>query len=265
MPPTLHIDQATCQVAYSEPMDADRHVASTDSFEPVVVRSAAAQVADQIVAAIQSGRIKQYDRLPSERDLAKTLGVSRPTLREALAALELAAVVESHQGRGSVVVAAPSHVANWGIKVVPTQVFEARLAIEPRLAELAAEKRYPEDLKHLRQVGQEVEAEYARTGQYSSDLPVHRAIARASRNPILADALEAALKYTESPRWVDLRSRALASTQVRGGHVDEVREVIGHIEAGESAEAAKVWQTHLTYYRDEMLAGLKHESGPAPR
>ena len=106
------------------------------AFVPVGVRSAAAQAADQIVEAIRSGHVGQHQSLPAERELAKQLGVSRPTLREALAALELAEVVETRQGRGTMVVATRSQVANWGIQVHPTQVFEARLAIEPHLAEL---------------------------------------------------------------------------------------------------------------------------------
>jgi len=235
----------------------DARPASAGFASAVVRRSAAAQVADQIVAAIQSERIKQNERLPAERELATTLQVSRSTLREALAALELAGVIESHQGRGTIVVAAPSHVANWGIEMVPTQVFEARLAIEPHLAELAASKRYPDDLARLREAGDELEADYRRTGAYSSDLPVHRAIARAARNPILADALEEALKYTESPRWADLRATALAPPLAREGHVEEVRRVIEHIEAGEVSEAGEVWRAHLTFYRREMLDGLK--------
>ncbi|WP_258396172.1 FadR/GntR family transcriptional regulator [Streptomyces sp. Amel2xB2] len=247
-------------------MTADSEgTASIDVFAaPVVVRSAAAQVADKIVAAIQSGRIKRHERLPPERELAKQLQVSRPTLREAFAALELAGVLESHQGRGSVVVAAPSQVANWGIEVLPTQVFEARLAVEPHLAELAAAKRYPEDIAHLREAGADLDEEYERTGAYRSDLAVHRAIARAARNPVLADALESALKYTESSRWTDLRAQALAEPRAREGHVDEVRRVIEHIAAGEGAEAASVWRAHLTYYRDEMLDGLKKESDRKP-
>jgi GntR family transcriptional repressor for pyruvate dehydrogenase complex len=56
-------------------------------------------------------------------------------------------------------------------------------------------------------------------GGYRSDLPVHRAIARAARNPILADALEEALKYTESSPWADLRACALASPTAREGHI----------------------------------------------
>jgi DNA-binding FadR family transcriptional regulator len=225
-----------------------------DPFAPVVVRSAAAQVADRIVASLREGRINQFDRLPAERDLAQRLGVSRPTLREALAALELAGIVQSRQGHGTVVVADASRVAGWGVEITPTQVFEARLAIEPALAQLAAAKRYPEDIAHLEAVGRDLEAEFAATQRYETDLPVHRAIARAARNPILERALGDALEHTEHPRWVDLRARALVPEEAREGHVDEVRRVIRHIARGEGADAAAVWRAHLEFFRREMLS-----------
>ncbi|WP_020386837.1 FadR/GntR family transcriptional regulator [Kribbella catacumbae] len=231
-------------------------------FAPVVApRSAPAQVADQVVAAIREGRLRPDDRLPAERELARTLGVSRPTLREALAGLELAGLVRSRQGHGTVVVASAAVVANWGAEMTPTQVFEARLAIEPELARLAAEKRYPEDIAVLRQAGADLEEEFARTGHYRSDLPVHRAVARAARNPVLATALEEALRHTETARWKELRSSALRPEVIREGHVDEVRRVVRHVIRGEAREAAEVWRTHLVHYRDEMLTGLQIDAG----
>jgi GntR family transcriptional repressor for pyruvate dehydrogenase complex len=234
-------------------------------FAPVVVpRSAPAQVADQVVAAIREGRIKQHERLPSEREFARILGVSRPTLREALAGLELAGLVQARQGHGTVVIASPAHVANWGAEVTPTQVFEARLVIEPELARLAAEKRFPEDIAALQQAGADLEEEFARTGQYESDLPVHRAVARAARNPVLETALEEALKHTESDRWMELRSSALKPDITREGHVDEVRRVIRHIVQGEADQAAEIWRRHLTAFRDEMLTGLQTDASADP-
>jgi DNA-binding FadR family transcriptional regulator len=227
---------------------------------PVVVRSAAAQVADQIVEAIREQRLSPGDRLPAERDLAQRFGVSRPTIREALAALELAGIVQSYKGKGTLIIATASQVASWGVEVLPPQVFEARLCIEPVLAALAAEKQYAEDIAHLHEVLAELEAEFEATGAYESDLPVHRAIARAARNPILQRALEDALVHTQSPLWVDLRRRALAKLQTREGHIDETRRVVAHIERGEPAEAAAVWRRHLVFFRDEMLGRTPAET-----
>ncbi|MFI6680870.1 FadR/GntR family transcriptional regulator [Kribbella sp. NPDC050470] len=234
-------------------------------FAPVVVpRSAPAQVADQVVAAIRDGRIQRFERLPAERELARTLGVSRPTLREALAGLELAGLVRSRQGHGTVVIASAAHVANWGAEVTPNQVFEARLVIEPELARLAAEKRYPEDMAALREAGAALEEEFERTGHYRSDLPVHRAVARAARNPVLETALEDALRHTESEHWMQLRSSALRPEPTREGHVEEVRQVIQYVVQGNPTQAAEVWRLHLIHFRDEMLTSLHEEALPTP-
>ncbi|MFD7161434.1 FadR/GntR family transcriptional regulator [Kribbella sp. NPDC059898] len=230
-------------------------VTSTDhplsGMTPVVHRSAAAQVADQLVLGIREGRV--LDRLPTEREMAERFGVSRPTIREALAALELAGLVRSQRGSGTVVIATPAQVATWGLEIIPPQVFEARIAIEPHLAALAATKRYPEDIEELRQVLTVLEEEFAATHAYQSDLAMHRAIARAARNPLLQEALEDALRHQNTDLWTELRARALTQEDNRASHVAESRAVVDHIARGEADQAAEVWRSHLLRYRDEML------------
>lgn len=237
----------------SRSVKADRATDGLGPVNPVVVRSASAQVADQIVLAMREGRVQLNDRLPPERELAKRFRVSRPTIREALAALELAGMVESRQGSGTIVVATSARVAGWGKQILPPQVFEARLVIEPQLAALAAEKRYPEDVTALRETLHRLEAEFDRTSSYESDLPLHHAVARAARNPILQQAMEEALAYTRDELWVDLRRRALVAYEARQGHVQEWREIVDFITEGKPDEAASVWRRHLVFYRDEML------------
>jgi len=223
------------------------------SVTPIVTRRAAAQVADQLALAVSERRLAPGDRLPPERELAERFGVSRPTIRESLAALELAGIVRSHHGRGTVVTATAPHVSTWGVEVLPPQIFEARLAIEPSLAALAAEKRYPEDITHLQQTVGELESEFAATHTYRDDLTVHRAIARAARNPLLEQALEDALVRMGSALWTELTNRALAARGAREGHIAEAREVLEAIERGDASAAAGVWRHHLIGFRNEML------------
>src|SRR5437764_11564391 len=66
------------------------------------------QIAERLAADIRSGLLAPGERLPSERDLARSLEVSRASVREAIAALQLQGVVETRPGAGTFVVAAPS-------------------------------------------------------------------------------------------------------------------------------------------------------------
>lgn len=219
----------------------------------ITTRSASAQVADQLVAAIRDGRLKTHDKLPSERELAQRFGVSRPTIRETFAALELAGLIQTHRGRPTTVIGTPAQVTTWGVEILPPTVFETRLVIEPALASLAAQKQYPEDLDHLREVLAGLEREFETTGEYVSDLPIHLAVAQAAHSPILERALADVLRHTETDLWKSFRKRALVERSAREGHVEESRSVVRHIERGEPDAAAEVWRHHLTRYRDEML------------
>src|SRR5215468_10075973 len=78
------------------------------SFVPLQVVEAQRlyrHVAEQIGGLIQAGEFRVGDRLPPERELAKQLGVSRPVVREALIALEIAGIVDVRGGAGTFVVA----------------------------------------------------------------------------------------------------------------------------------------------------------------
>jgi DNA-binding FadR family transcriptional regulator len=220
---------------------------------PVTSRSAAAHIADQIVLAVREGRLGPGDRLPPERELAGRFHVSRPTMREALTALELAGVLESQQGKGTAIVGTAAQVAMWGIEVLPHEIFEARLAIEPQLARLAAAKHHPEDLAALHEALGALDAEYAATGSYQDDFPVHRGIARAAHNPILERALEDALIHTHNQRWIDLSQRVYGTLETRKARHDDAHRVVHHIEHGDGTAAAKVWRQHITVFRDHML------------
>jgi DNA-binding FadR family transcriptional regulator len=97
------------------------------------------QIADQIRDLIESGAAEPGRQLPSERDLAQDLGVSRPTVREALIALEVAGLIDIRVGVGAFV-----RGRNGGVEPLPEQnhspieVMQARCIIEPEVAALAA-------------------------------------------------------------------------------------------------------------------------------
>lgn len=231
-------------------------------FRSVRSQSASSNVADQIVRAIKAGAFRVGSQLPPEREMARQFDVSRSTVREALTALVLAGVLDSHQGRGTTVIGTADHVAAWGRDVLPPQVLDARLIIEPELAALAARTRDPGGLEALREALTQLESQGDVAPEEYDDHDFHRAVARAARNPILEYALEYALRYTDQQVWRELKRRALSLPGALEGHLAEARELVAAIESGQERQAAKISREHLVRYRSEMLKGDDGDGRP---
>src|ERR1700676_3411853 len=122
-------------------------------FQAVATQRLYQQVAQQISDLIRSGELPGGERLPAERDLAKRLGVSRPTIREAMVALEIAGFVEVRTGSGVYVRAAEASETNHSADPParfdsgpgPFDLLAARLIIEPEIAGVAARKASQKD------------------------------------------------------------------------------------------------------------------------
>src|SRR4051812_44594718 len=110
-------------------------VAQTNSFRPLQRYE---QVAERLAADIRSGSYAPGERLPAERELARVLEVSRASVREALASLQLQGFVETRKGAGTFVAARPPAGAAFPHDASPSAVREARSQLEPAVARLAA-------------------------------------------------------------------------------------------------------------------------------
>src|SRR3982751_1364338 len=111
------------------------------------------QIAAQLSALIASGEFAVGQRLPSERELAVQLGVSRPSLREALIALELEGLVEVRVGAGIWVTAASGRGAETPVQHEgegPFELLRARWLIEGEVAAMAAREATDADLASIR-------------------------------------------------------------------------------------------------------------------
>ncbi|WP_031238426.1 FadR/GntR family transcriptional regulator [Asticcacaulis sp. AC466] len=110
------------------------------------------QIADSIAAEIESGRYRPGDRLPTERDLALQFGVSRPTLREALIALEILGLIEAKHGHG-ILVTGTGHAAKappiTDSEIGAFELIEARRLFEGEVAAMAAALVHDTDIAEL--------------------------------------------------------------------------------------------------------------------
>jgi DNA-binding FadR family transcriptional regulator len=153
------------------------------------------QIAEQLRSLISRGEFATGSRLPAERDLAKQLGVSRPSVREALIALEVEGWVEVRTGSGVYVLArhadghAPAEVpaTEWG----PLELLRARRVIEGEIAALAATQAKRRHLQAIRAaidaMAQDVERGVA---PLAGDRDFHLAVAEASDNVVLLETVQ---------------------------------------------------------------------------
>ena len=117
-------------------------------LKPIDNRRLYQQIADQIRGLIKQGDYPEGARLPPERDLAQQLGVSRPSVREALIALEVDGSVEVRMGAGVYVCAgsAQSAAAGASLGESPIELMQARSALEGSIVALACGRATPEGI-----------------------------------------------------------------------------------------------------------------------
>ena len=173
------------------------------------------QVADQVRALIQAGMFDPGSRLPAERELAQQLGVSRPSLREALIALEIEGAVEIRMGSGIYVLAGAEARLSRGTPIgeSPAELMQARAVVEGAIILQAAARITPEALHALRQSLTGMKA--VTTDGWKPldyDRQFHLIIAEQSGNTVLVRTVRELFDERHSPMSARLRKRIESQT-----------------------------------------------------
>src|SRR3954453_13629092 len=211
------------------------------------------QVAATIERAIVDGRYQPGQRLASERDLAEEFGVSRPTVRRAVIALEMRGLLESRQGSGVYVrrnaAAAPPRELDIGA----FDQAEARRLFEGEGAALAATLITDEELAYLESLVVEMTNEKATKEQSElADRQFHTTIARATRNAAIVRVVENTwdLRY-KSPLCMQMLDRA---RDVRRRPLkDEHQEIVDSLRTRDPKAARAAMQAHLGGLIENLL------------
>jgi len=180
-------------------------------LKPVESRRLYQQIADQIRDLIDRGGFEAGTRLPPERDLAQQLGVSRPSLREALIALDVEGRVEVRSGSGvyvSELKSGPVPTRTAAMGESPSQLMEARSVIEGEVVVLACARVTPELLARLRELVKGMEAAIdRRRARVDLDRQFHLTLAEMSGNAILFRLIEELFDERHSPISAKISSR----------------------------------------------------------
>lgn len=217
-----------------------------------------AQLADRISSQIIAGHYSVGERLPSERELSQTYNVSRPTIREALIALEVDGLVEVKVGSGIYI---RSQTPRWGkaamLGVGPFELLEARRAIEGEACALAAPRITDEECAILAGVLEDMAAagsDHARAEK--ADWQFHVTIARLTQNSAMTTAVEALWEARfSSPQQQLLENRAHSAGVVPS--VVEHRGILDALATRDPAVARDAMRSHLTRVLDELIGATE--------
>lgn len=228
-------------------------------FHSIEPRRLYRQIADQIRTLIGSGEFPSGSRLPPERDLAKQLGVSRPSIREALIALEVEGLVEVRIGSGIYVqqpmergLVPPAHDAEVG----PFELLRARYMIESECAALAAKSAKNEHLDALAEalVQMRREIDEGERQPLGGDRLFHLRVAEATGNGALVAVVELLWQQRASELYKKLEDHYDSPALLRSA-VDEHEAVVKAIAARDVRGARAAMQRHLNQAYKRFSAG----------
>ena len=218
------------------------------------------RVANTIALAIQQGQYAPGSRLPSERELAEDFNVSRPTVREAMIALEIRGLVEARHGSGLYVLTQPAEApAATELDVGAFELIEARILFEGEAAAVAATVISDEVLGKLdEEIDNMDSCDHSSPEALEADRRFHALIADATGNTVISRVIEMLWDLRER---APLSARMFAEARSEGVHprVDEHQLIVDALRARDSTEARKAMRDHLRRVVDDLLAATEVE------
>ena len=227
------------------------------------------QIADQLRLLITEGEFAVGSRLPAERELASQLGVSRPSVREALIALEVEGVIEVRTGSGIYVISSTPKAqssepedapTSWG----PLEVMRARIVVESEVAALAATHADSQAIAAMRAGLQQMrQAARRKEVPRHGDEAFHAAIAQACGNSVLLDTVRRYWQARDGQLFERLGDY-FENPQSWQAAIEEHEQVLGAIEAHDAPAARKAMQKHLKQAHKRYSASWRRAPAPAP-
>jgi DNA-binding FadR family transcriptional regulator len=214
-------------------------------------RTGARRIRDFIVNAAAEGKIAPGARLPTERELAKRFTVPRNAVRRTLAQLEAEGSITRHVGRGTFLAGAPSgegaqHSADSVAHTSPAELMEARMRIEPALAELIVTNATPADFERMATCIDNAERATTLDEFELWDAALHQALATATHNRFVIRVLDMVAAVREQSEWGKLKDR-IVTPERRLEYQKEHRAIVQALKARDADGA-----------RDSILAHLQH-------
>ncbi|NIQ94448.1 MAG: FadR family transcriptional regulator [Desulfuromonadales bacterium] len=240
----------------------------TTVFKPIRPKKISEEIVEQIKELISSGELKPGARIPSEREMASVLGVSRPSVREALMVLEAMGFVESRQGGGTYVrslaeTALADPLSNLIGERTPRMLYalvEVRMGLESWSAFLAAQRAEPQEIERLRDLYNTMEEQAANGGwDPEVDAKFHYTITEATHNTLQVHVLDTIHSLFNTTIMV-----ALTEFYKRENYIDllltQHKEILDAIADHDPERAREKMMNHLDLVEKKMNEFLEKNS-----
>lgn len=217
-------------------------------------------VLEKMLNLIDTGEFPAGGRLPPERELAQRFDVSRPTIREAIIALEVLDRVQVKTGSGIYVLEHHSAIPNEIDNISPWELTESRALIEGEAAALAASHITDEELQDLEDSLHEMADENAigELAEGDADKKFHRIIAEATRNAMLVSVIENMWYVRNNAPQVSRAYRAICE-QDGAKRVEEHREIFQALSRRDSKAARAAMHQHFALILNKLISTTEAE------
>lgn len=229
-------------------------------FKKVRTKKVYMHIVEQIQDLIKEGKLKPGEKLPSEHILAGKFGASRPSVREALTALEILGITESRGGKGNFIrdnFSSPLYEQRFKEleeEESPFELLEARKAVETEIAELAAEKATSEDIREIEEALDRMKNTLNDTPRVMEfDREFHIAIAKAAHNSILFQMMNYLADGLKESLWVNIKRKSWALPGHPQKYLEEHTRLLEAIKKGDKEVARRTMYSHLADVEEDLL------------
>ena len=219
-------------------------------------------LAVEALLSVIASRYAIGDKLPPERVLAQEMDISRNTLREAIAALQLMGILEVRHSQGNFVVALPKNEEKaFSLETIfipnvdPFTMVDSRVGLEPGVAYLAAERATAKDVLRLKGCLERIAKAIGkgdRTGYAEADVQFHLGIAKSTQNEIIVHSISSLVDVLKKPLWQAMKE-GLNQVEISRIRIQEHKAIFEAIQAGDKELAASRMREHLLSSKERFL------------
>lgn len=230
-------------------------------FKKIKTKKVYIKIVEQIRSLIREGKLKLGDKLPPEQELAKKFGISRPSVREAICALEISGIVERQVGRGSFI-KSNNYLSSFHDQIIndleeeesPFELLEARKVLEVEFAGLASQKGTKKDITAIERAFNKMKSAVGDISKWLEyDQEFHREIAQAAHNNFLFSVMIKMNDLLQEKLWINMIKKVWDIPDYSKKSLKEHNEILVAIKHKNREKSRQKMHHHLAEVEKDIL------------